>query len=236
MILASLALAGSQEDFAAANAVLASGDLAAAEAGYRAILASGMTDGNVYFNLGNVLYRQGRVPLAIAAWRRAQARLPRDPDVRANLDFARRAVTDHVEPAEPTPAFAPWQAALTPSEADWLGAGMAGLALLGFASRRRVGVVVPAMGLGLGGLLAAGGEAARRGGEVVVVTAEEVAGTSDLGGGVELFTLHAGAEVVAVEAAGGHTLVALPDERRAWFPDGALASGEPDEPFPRPAG
>ena len=45
---------------------------------------------------------------------------------------------------------------------------------------------------------------------VAVVLAPEVTATSDLGGGVDLFTLHAGAEVQTDDRAAERTLVVLP--------------------------
>ncbi|MFN7144015.1 MAG: hypothetical protein ACK4YP_09580, partial [Myxococcota bacterium] len=67
---------------------------------------------------------------------------------------------------------------------------------------------------------------------VAVVLAPEAVATSDLGGGVELFTLHAGAEVQTVETAAGRVLVALPDGRRGWLASSALGLVEPSRPPP----
>src|SRR5262249_54460599 len=43
----------------------------------------------VYFNLGNAWFKSGQLGRAIAAYRQAERLNPRDPDVRANLQFAR---------------------------------------------------------------------------------------------------------------------------------------------------
>ena len=56
--------------------------------------------------------------------------------------------------------------------------------------------------------------------------------TSDLGGGVELFTLHAGAEVQAVERAAGRVLVALGDGRKGWLAESAVGIVDPTRPPP----
>lgn len=231
-----LALASAESDFSAANEALARGDLAGAEAGYRGIVDAGMTDGDVYYNLGNVYFREDKVPAAILAWRMAAIRLPRDPDVQANLDFARRRVRDHLDVTYPHPWFAPWQVALTPDEAQWLGAGVAGLGLLLVAARRRV-PAAPVVGVGLTflivGLLVGGGGLVQ--GEApppAVVLAPQVTVTSDLGGGVDLFTLHAGTEVETLEEAAGKILIRLPDNRRGWVDAAAVGLVDPDHPLP----
>ncbi|MBM4367331.1 MAG: hypothetical protein FJ102_14055, partial [Deltaproteobacteria bacterium] len=55
----------------------------------------------------------------------------------------------------------------------------------------------------------------------------EVTARSDLGGGVDLFALHAGAEVGVAEVAAGQVLVALPDGRRGWVAEAAVGRVDP---------
>ena len=43
----------------------------------------------ILFNRGNALFREGKLGLAIASYRQARLLAPRDPDLRANLQFAR---------------------------------------------------------------------------------------------------------------------------------------------------
>lgn len=218
------------------NRALAAGDLAAAEAGYRDLLAHGNTSGDIWYNLGNVLYRQDKDAEAVLAWRNAAARLPRDPDVQANLDFARRSMRDGLVASEPRPWFAPWQAALTPDEGVWIGALLAGTGVLSIALRRRCPpwplLPAGAVGATAGALLLAGALAAEAEPAVAVVLAHEATATSDLGGGVALFTLHAGAEVQVAEAAAGRVLVVLSDGRRGWLPDAAVGIVDPARPAP----
>lgn len=237
MILLAIALAAEAgpDTFEGANTSLAAGDLAGAIEGYRALLEAGYTDGDVYYNLGNVLFRADRPAAAILAWRHAAARLPRDPDVQANLDFARRKLRDSLVAPDPTPSFAPWQVALTPSEAVWLGAGLAGAGLLTIGFRRRFPLPVAGPGVALsvvGSLLWAGGIADAQLSPVAVVLAESVTATSDLGGGVDLFTLHSGAEVQTVEEAAGRVQILLPDGRRGWVAAESVGVVDPERRFP----
>lgn len=236
MIPLLIASALADDALGSANASLAANDLVGAEAGYRALVADGVTSGDVWYNLGNILYREKKPALAVLAWRNAQVRLPRDPDVEANLDFVRRSLADGLRAPDPHPWFAPWQAALTPDEGEWIGGAFAGLGLLAVALRRRAShaPLLPA-GLGfvvIGGLFAVGGFAETGMSPVAVVVAETVTATSDLGGGVDLFTLHTGAEVQTETREAGKTLLVLPDGRKGWVPDTALAHVDPSVPPP----
>jgi tetratricopeptide (TPR) repeat protein len=236
LFAATLAFASSDARFSTANAALAAGDLPAAEAGYREVIADGYGTGDVWYNLGNVLYRQERPAEAVLAWRNAAARLPRDPDIEANLDFVRRTLRDGVIASDPRPWFAPWQAALTPDEGIWLGAMVAGLGLVALALRARL-PHVPLVGLGLcgvvlGGALAAGGLVEAALPPVAVLLVPEATATSDLGGGVDLFVVHAGAELLTAEEEANHTLVILPDGRKGWLPSASLGVVDPSRPAP----
>jgi tetratricopeptide (TPR) repeat protein len=62
---------------------------AAAAAAYEELLTSGKQSAAVYFNLGNAWFKAGQLGKAIAAYRQASRLAPRDPDLRANLQFAR---------------------------------------------------------------------------------------------------------------------------------------------------
>lgn len=221
--------------FDAGNAALEQGDLAAAEAAYRAVIAV-VPDADVYFNLGNVLWRKKAPAGAILAWRTAAVSAPRDPDVAANLEFAHRFVQDALAVPSNVPAWAPWMGALTVGEAAWTSTALVGLALVALGLRRKA-PHVPVLGMagvvvGVGGVLGAGAVAQSLADPLAVVLVPEVSVTSDLGGGVTLFSLHAGAEVLATEESGASVLVVLADGRRGWVPVSSLGFADPSRPFP----
>ena len=56
------------------------------------LIVTGSVSPALYFNLGNANFKSGQIGRAIAAYRQAEALTPRDPDVRANLQFARAQV------------------------------------------------------------------------------------------------------------------------------------------------
>ena len=68
----------------------------------------------LYFNLGNALFKSGQIGRAIVNYRLAGQLAPRDPDIRANLRFAR----NHVDGADARPGawWRRWTGHLTLNE------------------------------------------------------------------------------------------------------------------------
>jgi len=75
--------------FEAANKLYEEARYKEAAAAYQEILKSDEGSAAIYFNLGNAFFKAGQLGQAIVAYRTAQNLAPRDPDVRANLQFAR---------------------------------------------------------------------------------------------------------------------------------------------------
>src|SRR5260370_37357083 len=75
--------------FESANKIYEEGNYAAAVAAYDKLIESGSASEALYFNRGNALFKLGQVGRAIASYRVAQRLAPRDPALRANLQFAR---------------------------------------------------------------------------------------------------------------------------------------------------
>ena len=78
-----------QTAFFQANTLYTQGQYAAAAEAYETVLQSGFASGHVYFNLGNAYFRDGQAGKAILNYERARRFLPSDPDLAANLQFAR---------------------------------------------------------------------------------------------------------------------------------------------------
>jgi len=75
--------------FEAANKLYEEGKFAEAAAAYENAVQSGQVSAALFFNLGNAWFRSGQIGRAIAAYCQAEQVTPRDPDLRANLQFAR---------------------------------------------------------------------------------------------------------------------------------------------------
>jgi len=78
--------------FDAANKLYAQSKFTDAAAAYEKIVKAGSVSPALYFNLGNAYFKAGQLGRAIAAYRQAEELAPRDPDVRANVQFARNRV------------------------------------------------------------------------------------------------------------------------------------------------
>jgi tetratricopeptide (TPR) repeat protein len=82
-----------ETQFDAANKLYAQSKFTDAAAAYHKLIDSGSIAPALYFNLGNAWFKSGQIGRAIAAYRQAEEISPRDPDVRANLQFARNQVS-----------------------------------------------------------------------------------------------------------------------------------------------
>lgn len=206
------------------------GDYAEAAACFRALEAAGHRNGHLLYNEGNAWYRAGDTGRAVLAFRRAAIYLPRDGDVRANLQSARRRAKDDLAPPDTRGALAstvlaPYDA-LSPGELLWLGSVAWALlfGLLAVRVRRELpGGVGPLILLASLAAAALIGWSARSyqltASPLAVVVGQEVTLRSgrDLQS-VDLVRLHAGAEVRVVEEGGSWYQVALSSGQRGWLP------------------
>jgi tetratricopeptide (TPR) repeat protein len=99
--------------FEVANKLYAQNKFAEAATAYEQIVAAGSASPALYFNLGNAHFKASQIGRAIAAYRDAQELSPRDPDIRANLQFAR----NRVQGPRVTPSrWQTWLASVTANE------------------------------------------------------------------------------------------------------------------------
>src|SRR5947207_8238061 len=114
--------------FEHANKLYEQGQFTEAAAAYEKLIASERVSPALYFNFGNALFKSGRIGRAIANYRLAEQLAPRDPDIRANLRFARNQIEG--PGARPLTWWRRWTGHLTLNE--WTGAA-AGAVWLWFA-------------------------------------------------------------------------------------------------------
>jgi tetratricopeptide (TPR) repeat protein len=100
-------------NFDSANKLYGQGKFPEAASAYEQMIKSGAVSPAIYFNLGNAYFKAGQLGRAIAALREAENLSPRDPDMRANLQFIR----GHVQGSTTSPdRWQQWFAALTINE------------------------------------------------------------------------------------------------------------------------
>lgn len=223
--------ASAAERFLAAVAASEDGRAEQAVEGFLQLLEEGFDDGRLHYNLGNAQLRSGRLGAAVASYRRALERRPRDSDAAANLAFARKTARDAIAPPGAPAvarALAFWHFWLSAAELRWLlvTANVLAWTLAGVWLVRRRGEVLRWLviaSFGVVVLLAASVVAdslfAPRTAVVVPAAVDVVAGPAL--DAVLRFELHAGAEVRLIEERDGWLRVSLPDGQQGWVPSEA---------------
>ena len=223
LLVAPTLRAGAPETaFDAANKLYEEGKFADAASRYEQLLQDGPA-AVAYFNLGNAWFKAGQTGRAVAAWRQAERLTPRDPNVRFNLQFARKRVLGNDAPADPLwPRFL---RALTLNEWTILATIMLWIWFLLLALRelkpdlRRVlrgytavaGIDV----LLVGGCLAAAAALQHRAHPAVVIVPSAIARTGPLDEAkpVKDLSLRDGAEVSVLD----QKEVTAADKKQLWF-------------------
>jgi tetratricopeptide (TPR) repeat protein len=237
LLLLFAAAAGARADsapdpFDQANKLYEEGHYGPAAAAYEKMTQTGPVPAAVYFNLGNAWFKTGQLGRAICAYRQAQAMAPRDPAVRANLQFARNQ-PGLGAPAIPGSRWTRWVAFLTLNE--WTGLASAVVAL--FFAVLTVRQIWPAWkksGAGLTVALAAACVGcliclalaldARFGAQSsVVIVPETVARLGPDEKAATVFTLHDGAELLVLDRNDGWLEVADAAKHLGWVPQDEVA-------------
>lgn len=136
--------------FDSANKLYEEGKYGPAADAYKTLVQTGRVSPALLFNWGNALFKAGQLGRAIDAYLQAQALSPHDPDIRANLQFARNRVQGPTLMPEPVVRWL-WKLSLT--EWTWLAAVCLWVWLLSFA----VFQLRPALKSALRGIIVWGG-------------------------------------------------------------------------------
>lgn len=91
-----------QKLFDLGNSEYQKGNYASAERYYSRILGSGFDSGPLYYNLGNVCFKQKRLGDAIYYWENARYKLPADREIQENLELANLLIVDRIAVADPS--------------------------------------------------------------------------------------------------------------------------------------
>lgn len=243
LLVLTAALAQAQTDPAAAmtqaNAAYSSGNYADAVKLYQSLVDGGVRHESLFFNLGSAYYQTGDLGSALLNWRRAQTLTPRDGDVSRWLAQARQ---ERIEVQGDESGWLEGMAVLssgllTPAEMGWLALGAWSVWFAMFSvyllrQEWRDGLRAPLI---VGGVVTLGlvmllisrywVDGVR---PAAVMVQPQVSAMS--GPGVdylELFPLHAAAEMRIVEEREEWLRIALPDGRQGWLPADAVERVEP---------
>ena len=211
-----------------ANAAYLDGDYDTAISLYETMLADGVGDAGVFFNLGNAYYETGQLGLALLNYRRAQQIAPRDAILGKNIALARSERVDFQQ------GEARWidrlavstQSFLTLPELGWsilatwvlwwAGAGVWALRA-DWRSALRWPMAMVGAGLLVGSVFFGARyyvQDARPAAVVVDLSTPVMSGPGD--DYVFLFQLFAAAEMRILEVRGEWARIVLPDGRQGW--------------------
>jgi len=211
--------------FDQANRLYEQGKFTEAAAAYDKMLRQGQASPALYFNLGNAFFKAGQVGRAVLNYRLAERLAPRDPDIRANLKFARNSVATGATSA---PSWRQrWTSRLTLDEwtlltsgALWVWLGLLTLArwrpalkksLSGYTATAGVGAALLALCLGL--------ESYNRFAvkSVIVAVREAVAHYGPWNESPNYFTVRDGMELTVLDSKGEWVQVSDRAERIGWL-------------------
>lgn len=191
---------------------------------YLLLLQSGAVSPELHFNLGNALFKSGQIGQSLYHYRLAERLAPRDPDIRANLQFARKIVRGGLLPE--TPWWHRALASLTLDEWTALAAALLWLWLLALAAgqwsaefRRALAGYTATAGVATllaAALLGAAWNSNRRSQTAVVVVPEAVVRYGPLEESQSAFTLRDGFELDVLDEKDGWLQI-LDDTRRAGW-------------------
>ena len=220
-------LVAGPELFLQASAAYDGGDYPKAVDLYSALVEAGLDSGHLHYDLGNAYLRNGALGRAIASYRRSWLRLPRDEDVRANLDFARRTTQDAATPPGPSAVVSTlffWHYGMSLEELQRLALVLNvlfwGVLALRFTRRRSETlrwatflILIP-----LVACLVSVGLRVLRPERVAVVVPQEINARSGPGSdAVVRFKLHAGTEVALRDRREGWLRISLPGGEQGWI-------------------
>ena len=222
-----------EDYFEGANKLYEEGKFAEAASEYQKVLQSGQTSVALWFNLGNAFFKSGQIGRALAAYRTGEQLDPRDPDLRANLQFARNQVQG---PTLPPGRWQRWLGRLTLNEWTLLAAAAVWLVLILLAVlqwRPRLkgalrAYIIPLAGMAV--LLCTCVIAALRQSRftrVAIVTARDVAAhNGPFAESATAFTVHDGAELQVLDQKDDWLQVTAGPHRIGWLRrDQALVTG-----------
>ncbi len=209
--------------FEAANRLYEQGKFAEAATAYEKMLQSGQASAALYFNLGNAFFKASQMGRAIAAYRRAEQMSPRDPDLRANLQFARNQVQG------PTLSLTWWERGLGKlnlNEWTWVAVAALWFWLITLTLRQwRPGwqrqLRTPTIGLGIATVFLCGCCAAalyedQHSPEAIVVAREAVVRQGPLDEAQTAFTVRDGSELRVLDRKDEWLQVSTDARRSGW--------------------
>ncbi|MDR1022522.1 MAG: tetratricopeptide repeat protein [Prevotellaceae bacterium] len=222
-----------------ANMLYSEGKYAEASEVYLQLEKSGKVNAALFYNAGSSFYKQGEMAKAILYYERALRLAPDDEDIRYNLELSNLQIVDKIEPIEQFFIVAWIQAFCGIFGVDTWGA--IGIALFTVTlmlalivvfgrtpARKKVSFAfaIACLCLSLASTYVAVHEKRHLNShsEAIVYAPVTSVKASPDAGGVDLFVLHEGTKVVALETIGSWKKVKTADGNQGWLPANTIES------------
>jgi tetratricopeptide (TPR) repeat protein len=202
------------------------GDWPAAIEAFEAIAAQGVDNGQLYYNLGNAYLKNDNLGHAVLWYERALKRIPDDPDLRFNYDYALTLTKDErgMQTSPLLQILLFWKFQLSDATIRWVAVALnaalwIALAVLAARNKRllRPGIVIIAAGAAIFTATAIFDYVETTRVRHAVILPEQVAVRSGLSDtATQLFVLHAGTKVRISRATETHLLVRYTADKIGW--------------------
>lgn len=204
---------------------------------YQYVIGQGFESSELYYNLGNAFYKQGKATYAILNYERAKKLAPNDDDIRYNLELARTQIVDNIV-SLPQGGFLRWWKQLISSKSiNFWGVFslitfftflfLFGLFLLSRTFRvKRLAFWFSIAAISISAITFTFGASMKSkliNHNSAVITDRSVrvkASPSETG--TELFIIHEGVTVQLIDELGEWINVSLPDGNKGWVKESAM--------------
>jgi tetratricopeptide (TPR) repeat protein len=212
------------------------GKYADAAAAYEKILANGLENWQVHYNLGNAYFKQRQLGKAILHYEKASALNPENEDIRFNLDLANLSVIDRI-PTPPRSLVVIWldtalhaislQTATILAAAFWVVLFVILIARIlgsGFVQRLSQRLLWPSLVVWALATIVFAWQLYEKTNYryAIVLTPRVVVTSAPAEGATEVFTLHEGVRVQLETSSGNYHRIRLADGKVGWMPQDVL--------------
>ncbi|NET31908.1 MAG: tetratricopeptide repeat protein [Cyanothece sp. SIO1E1] len=204
---------------------------------YQGLIDEGHVSPALYYNMGNVCYRQSKLGLAILYYEKALKLAPRDQEIKGNLELAKSQQADQIDPLPPF-FLDRWRHGLQSLFSAntwsmlgvlclWIGVGGLILWILGKERKQRKWGFIAGISLLLLSLLpfylsSSRAQFEQNPGTAILLEMEYGLRSAPEEGSKILVPLHEGVKLVIIDRIGDWLKVKLEDGEQGWLPEKSL--------------
>lgn len=204
---------------------------------YQGLIDEGRVSSALYYNMGNVCYRQDQLGLAILYYEKALKLAPRDAEVKGNLELAKSQQADQIDPLPPF-FLDRWRHGLQSLFSAnvwsmlgvlclWIGVGGLILWILGKERRQKKWGFIAGISLLILSLLpfylsSSRAQFEQNSGTAILLDKEYGLRSAPEEGSKVLVPLHEGVKLVIIDQIGEWLKVKLEDGEQGWLPEKSL--------------